>query len=165
MLKSLKGGVSALILILVMINGCGYKMAGMEERANYTLTIASVYNQSSEPDMEREIEDVAVNFFSARGALGDNGKSRYIADLRLKDLSFESRIVTRTGQTGTSSVSCELEVTIHDRTGKEVFTGTFNSRTVYDLTSDLGKNKRNRTDAVNYVIRQSLTDFYHDFRP
>ncbi|MCD8568959.1 MAG: hypothetical protein LRY50_11755 [Geovibrio sp.] len=165
MLKGFRGGLSALILILLTVSGCGYKMAGMDERANYTLSIASVYNMSSEPDLEREIENVAVNFFSSRGALGDNGKSRYIADLRLKQLNFESRIVTKTGQTGTSSVACELEVIIHDRTGKEIFNKPFKGRTVYDLTSDLGKNKRNRTDAVSYVIRQALTDFYHDFRP
>ncbi|MGE4497778.1 MAG: hypothetical protein AB7E48_07850 [Deferribacterales bacterium] len=165
MLKGLKGGISALVLILLFAGGCGYRMVGLEERANYTLTIASVYNMSSEPDLEREIEDVAVNFFSSRGALGDNGKSRYVADLRLRKLNFESKIVTKTGQTGTSSVACELEVIIHDRTGKEIFSDSFNGRTVYDLTSDLGKNKRNRTDAISYVIRQALTDFYHDFRP
>ncbi|MCD8493242.1 MAG: hypothetical protein LRY51_15855 [Geovibrio sp.] len=125
MLKGFRGGLSALILILLTVSGCGYKMAGLDERANYTLSIASVYNMSSEPDLEREIENVAVNFFSSRGALGDNGKSRYIADLRLKQLNFESRIVTKTGQTGTSSVACELEVIIHDRTGKEIFNKTF----------------------------------------
>ncbi|QAR33129.1 hypothetical protein EP073_06865 [Geovibrio thiophilus] len=165
MFKSLRGGLTALILTFFVISGCGYKIAGLEERANYTLSINSVYNMSSEPDLEREIEDVAVNFFSGRSALGDNGKSRYIADLRLRKLNFESRIVTKTGQTGTSSVTCELEIIIHDRTGKEVFTGNFSGRTVYDLTSDIGTNKRNRTDAINYVIKQSLTDFYHAFRP
>lgn len=165
MIKRVRNLLLTVLLAVFAVSACGYKMAGVNERADYNLTVASVYNMTSEPDLEREIEDVAVNFFSSRGALGENGNSLYIADLRLKRLDFSSRIVTRTGQTGTSSVTSELEVTLHDRTGKEIYKESFTARTVYDLTQDLGKNRTNRSEAIIYVLNQSLTDFYHAFRP
>jgi hypothetical protein len=165
MIKKVRSLLFIITLAVFTVSGCGYKMAGLDERAKYDLTISSVYNMTSEPDLERQIEDVAVDFFSSRGILGKNSDSRYIADLRLKKLDFSSRIVTRTGQTGTSSVKGELEITLHDKSGKEVYRHTFSARTIYDLTQDLGKNRTNRNEAIIYVLNQSLRDFYHAFRP
>jgi hypothetical protein len=124
-----------------------------------------VHNLTSEPDLEKDIEDVAVSFFSTRNALGSKKRHNYNVEIRLKDLEFESKILTETGQSGTTAVTGLLELKVIDVTGKEIYKNNLKARTVYDLTGSISKNKRFRTEAIQYVIRQALTDFYHEFRP
>lgn len=157
--------LTVILIAVLFFQACGYKMAGLDGKRDYTLSIKNVYNMTPEPDLEKDIDNVAVSFFSSRDVLGSKNSSTYTSELKLKELVFESRIVTKTGQTGTASVRCVLEILIKDRTGQEIFKGNFEGRTVYDISADLGKTRTNRTEAIQYILRLALMDFYHDFRP
>ncbi|WP_022849847.1 hypothetical protein [Limisalsivibrio acetivorans] len=162
MIKRLRGA-GLLLCILIILSSCGYRIAGLGSgTSKYAYTLAAVNNRTAEPDLERIIEDKAVSFFSARGALGGKDRKRFNMEISLDRLSSSSNIVTETGQTGTSSMAALIEIKLSD--GEEVvYIEDYSAKTTYDITSSISENRIRREAAIEEVIGEALQDFYDEY--
>lgn len=154
-----------LLLVIILIFGCGYKISGLSDDTamNYKYYIASITNNADEANYRSLLDRQATFFFSRYGSLAKKEQADYILELRLNKVNTSSSINSRTNQSVRSDLTAVLHILVLDKNSNNIFDKTFSRTTSFTIGNNISQNQRNRDKAFLSTMDDIFLDFKHEF--
>lgn len=147
---------AAVLILTVILTGCGYKMKLTGMKANFTIFPAHIDNMSEDIEVTSIFSDEINVNLSSINALGKNGRSTYNGDFVLSSLTTTG--ASSTSSTTTAYVNMKISVRLTDNKGVTVMNRVFSDSEEYSNSTSISESRTNREEAIRNAIEKIMTD-------
>lgn len=160
----MKKYIITLIIALMMVSACGYRMSGLEDFSEKGSFYPNAFvNKTKESDILDTVERSVTTWLSVRRAIASKETATYRMNVTLESVSSSRGIVSDTGDISSADVNGTIRIQLKDVEGKEVFNKTFSSYESYKVETSVSRTKRNWKEAVKRVVNAAMSDFINEF--
>lgn len=153
-----------IILSILIINSCGYKMAGVsKDTFSSKYYISEIINKDAESDYYNIMNNEIYHFFSEYGLLEKQQKADYELRFILDKVDTDMVTKTETEQAVASQIEPILHIIVRDKKGETLFDKKYRYYEIYYVTSNISGNIQRRYDAFREALNYILLDFRSDF--
>lgn len=154
-----------LILFVLGIIGCGYRIVGLDTKVDYRFFIERVVSLDKESDYYSQLDNEVKSFFNNYNAISnDENHYDFRFGITLRSVLTDSAIITKASQTVQTDLSSKFNIVVFDPNGKKVFEKDYFSVQSYNITSNISQNIESRNAAFRKTVKNVLLDFLYDFQ-
>ncbi len=162
----MKNNLLKFILIMLIIStvSCGYSIRGISKSGiNPNFYVNNIWNKSPSailnPLIQTEIENHLINY----NELARESYAKYTLSPIINSINYSPLITSQYDESISTNTSMNITFIVTDRTGTEVYSGTFSAVKSYPVTGVAAEVLTGREISIAEAIDSIMADFRNSF--
>ncbi len=155
--------VLSVLLLVMILSGCGYKIALKDADSAFTLYPSSIINESKEVMPDQLFVNAVKSYLSSIHSLGTKDSSDFTGRFSLTEVTSSGAVTLTSGRTVTVDLTATIYIQVTDRNGKTLYNRYLAASSTYNISSSSPTSTRNRDIAIEEAVQTALDTFRYEF--
>jgi len=156
----LKIAAFTLLIPLLIVTGCGYKIVLTGTKAAFTIHPEKLENSSDDIGITSQFKDSVNLYLSTINALAEKGEADYTGSFTL--IKLRDTGSSDTSKTTTAYINIGIKIKLSNKQGESVLSKNYFATENYSNTTSQSETRSNRSDAFDEAVNRAMTDFRND---
>ncbi|MGE4317776.1 MAG: LPS assembly lipoprotein LptE [Deferribacterales bacterium] len=155
--------VLTVFLLVMILSGCGYKIALKDADSAFTLYPADIVNVSKEIMPEQLFVNAVKSYLASIHSLGTKENSDLTGRFTLTEVTSSGAVTLTSGRTVTVDLAVIMSIQVSDKSGKIIYNRNLYASSTYNISSSSPTSTRNRDIAIEEAVQTAMDTFRYEF--